>query len=155
MVTVDLYEHTKGEETSYYLIIDESSGIHIGDARKKYARSDATRTEKLTEIHNWRRSISTIFRVDYNLPTPSILQIFSKQKIEDIVIKGERANIHPIDEIQLVRTIVEELARIDPRITGAKTLQKLTHLGDHTVDSKIMQYLQSAYKHFSINPHAA
>ena len=154
MVTVDLYEHAKGGEASYYLIIDEKSGIHLGNARKKYTNADSTKTEQLTEIHNWRRSLAAIFNVDYNLPTPNILQIFSTQKIEDIAVNGERANIHAMDEISFVRTIVEALAEIDPSIT-TRLPQQITYIGDHTADKEIMDSLRKAYQHFTRNQHVA
>ncbi len=153
MVSVDLYEHAKGENASYYLIFDDNAGIHIGDARKKYTKSDATKTEQLTEIHNWRRSLSAMFNANYDAPTPAILQLFSSKKIEDIIVGGERANIHAIEEISFVRTIVEALAEIDPSIT-TKAPQQITRIGDHAASKEIMDVIRKAHKYFS-GQHAA
>ena len=102
------------------------------------------------ELHRERQNLSLEFNVGYCPPRPAMLEYFSTESIGSVV-KGEKeANIHPGDEIKLVRKVLDALAEIDPRIKGKHGEAVLERIGTRRVDDAEIQRLNKVYA--KLNP---
>lgn len=139
----DLEERTKGS-TTYFLIIREGKTtreIEVGHASKDYTK------DTIPSYQKNRQELAEKLRISCDLPTPPFLQYFSSKPIADKTINGQRYNIHPVTEKKMVEKILEELAKIDPSITG-EGKQQLTKIGNEQLDKYEFLVLKKLYKIF-------
>jgi hypothetical protein len=148
-VEADLEERTRKFEESasaeYFLIIKTERGtqeIALGGYLKNCTKNDSPEYRKNLNAPAEKLGINS------DPPTPALLQYFSSKPLTDEIKDGQRYNIHPIGEKFLLKKILEELAKLDPSITGEGP-QQLTKIGSKELKGIEFARLKKIYKIFS------
>lgn len=139
----DLEERTAGS-TIYLLVIREGKTtreIEVGHAAKDYTKDVTPSYQKN------RQELADKLGIPCDLPTPPLLQYFSSKPLTDKTINGQRYNIHPVTEKIMVVKILEELAKLDPSITG-EGKQQLTKIGNKQLGKYEFLVLKKLYQIF-------
>ncbi len=143
---VELQERREGLEASYFLIVHDRGTKrehYLGSALKDTTFESSTRTD----AHSRCMSIAANLKSGYNSPTPTILEIFSRYKLEDVIFEGKRANISPEKTESLFMKIL--------RIIGKDGIQKLTEAGGREATQDLKSRLDAEYKRVMPHSYAA
>ena len=146
-ISIDLEERTTDEGVSaeYFLIVQEKNqkrSIPLGKANKTCTFMDGFKSPG----HEARRNLATALSMEYQPPTPIMLEYFSSKTINDVLIAGEKANISPSKEVEILRALVKEISEIDPGLIRG-TPEKVTQVGNKPADS-VCEKIRKAYNHF-------
>jgi hypothetical protein len=137
-LSIELVERREGAQAEYFLIVSERGSkqeYSLGKALKDSTFADNTR---LVDLHTERRSIASNLSAGYDGRTPTILQIFSEKPLEDVVVDGERKNIHAGDETRLFRALLEKL--------GLDGIQRITSIASRKVTEEFRGKLSQQYQ---------
>lgn len=133
------------ERTNTYILVirnGQTREIDVGKGSKDYTKDTVQSYQK------YRQELAQKLGINCDLPTPPLLQYFSSKPITDKTKDGIRYNIHPVTEKKMVEKILEELAKLDPSITG-EGKQQLTKIGGKQLGTLEFIRLKKLYKIFT------
>ena len=143
---VELQERREGIEAIYFLIVHErgtSREHYLGKALKDTTYEASTRTP----AHSECASIAANLKIGFDSPAPTILQPFSREKLEDVIIEGARANISPEKAESFFRKILN--------ILGREGIQKLAEAGGREATQDLKTGLDREYQRIMPHQYAA
>lgn len=148
VLSITIHERKDGKRFAYSLLVcneGEPVSHHIGYALKEWTYD----TSVTFPLHVTRKTIASEIGINYDLPTPALLQLFSALKLEDRVENNSRKNISAGDELDLVGKVVRKIDEIDPGFfTGTPTI---THIGGNEVTPRLVDRIRTI-KEYNYSP---